>query len=178
LFWSQLPPKRFGLVSVYDGDAVGLGRVVCDSTWHHWLSFNLAGIAEANNADYRKMQAYYRNIALWLARPAQRGAMSLAAVWKVLTLSGPMAFSGRRTPWEMGERALALLGGWLAPCWTNELVVSQLNASCCISRIGLVAGFIDSSMWPSEDLQPRDSWRDVPCAETVGRRGPPRADAA
>jgi len=128
-FARQLPAKRFGLVSVYDGDVAGLGRVVCDSTWHHWLSINLAGIAEANNADYRKMQAYYRNIALWLARPAQRGAMSLAAVWRVLTLSGPMAFSGRRSPWEMGERALALLGGWLAPCWINELVVSQLNAS-------------------------------------------------
>jgi hypothetical protein len=128
-FPGRLPPKRYGLVSVYDGDLVGLGRVVCDSTWHHWLSINLHGIAEANNADYRKIQAYYRNIALWLARPEQRRAMSLAAVWGVLTLSGPMAFSGRYSPWDLGERALTLLGGWLAPCWINELVAAQVNAT-------------------------------------------------
>ena len=35
------PTKRFGLVGVYDGDSVGIGRVVVDSTWHHWLSVNL-----------------------------------------------------------------------------------------------------------------------------------------
>ena len=125
----QLPPKRFGLVSVYDGDLVGLGRVVCDSTWHHWLSINLHGIAQANNTDYQKMRAYYRNIALWLATPEQRRAMSLAAVWGVLTLSGPMAFSGRYSPWDLGERALTLLARWFAPCWINELVASQVNAT-------------------------------------------------
>jgi hypothetical protein len=76
------------------------------------------------------MQAYYRNIALWLARSEQRRAMSLAAVWGVLTLSGPMAFSGRYSPWDLGERALTLLGGdWFAPCWINELVASQVNAT-------------------------------------------------
>lgn len=42
--------KRFGLVGVYDGDSVGLGRVVVDSTWHHWFSYNLVGIQQGDQA--------------------------------------------------------------------------------------------------------------------------------
>jgi hypothetical protein len=120
--------KRFGLVSAYDGDSANVGRVVCDSTWHHWLTYNLHAIATANNTDFYKMQAYYRNIALWLARPSQRSAMSLNAVWRVMTLSAPMAFSDRHTPWDMGERAISLLGSLFSPCWISELVGAQLNA--------------------------------------------------
>ncbi len=35
--------RRFGVLGVYDGRAVGVGRVVVDSTWHHWFDVNLTG---------------------------------------------------------------------------------------------------------------------------------------
>ena len=65
---------RFGLVGAYDGDRVGIGRVVVDSTWHHWFSYNLHGFAQdqGNPAQYALMQAYYRNVGLWLAGLEQR----------------------------------------------------------------------------------------------------------
>jgi len=132
LFRPALPPKRFGLVSAYDGDPVGLGRVVCDSTWHHWLSINLHTLAEDGGPVYRKMQAYYRNVALWLARASQRRSMSVAAVWTALTHNGPVAFSERRTSWALGERTLMLLGEWLSPCWVDELVNVQVNATSMV----------------------------------------------
>ena len=132
LFRPALPPKRFGLVSAYDGDPVGLGRVVCDSTWHHWLSVNLHAIAEEGGPAYRKMQAYYRNVALWLARASQRRSMSVAAVWTALTHNGPVAFSERRTPWALGERTLMLLGEWLSPCWVDELVNVHVDATSLV----------------------------------------------
>ncbi len=43
----------FGVVSTYDGHrAVGtVGRVVCDSTWHHFVNVNLVGLVEGGIFD-------------------------------------------------------------------------------------------------------------------------------
>jgi hypothetical protein len=119
--------KRFGLVGVYDGDEVGIGRVVVDSTWHHWFTYNLhgfpravaaipggvenAGSLEGNPLVYQGMQAYYRNIGIWLATPAQRRSMLTSAVWGVVA-SDAMAFprEPRRSLWEVGERVVAVIG--------------------------------------------------------------------
>lgn len=34
--------KQFGVISVYNGHTVGLGRIIADSSWHHWLNSNLS----------------------------------------------------------------------------------------------------------------------------------------
>jgi hypothetical protein len=118
--------KRFGLVSTYDGDSVELGRVVVDSTWHHWFSLNLLGIAESNTPAYQKMQAYYRNVALWLARPNQRQSMLFSATWGVLVMSAPMEFSPSDNQWEIGERILAALEQTASRSMLGSFVASFL----------------------------------------------------
>jgi hypothetical protein len=119
-----LPGWRFGLVGAYDGDLVGIGRVVVDSTWHHWFSYNLHGFAAAAQLPqvttrlivdvhsrpspmYGLMQAYYRNVALWLATPWQRQMMLHAALWGIV-FSDPMAFPAApaRSLWAVGKRAV------------------------------------------------------------------------
>jgi hypothetical protein len=119
-----LPGMRFGLVGAYDGDGVGIGRVVVDSTWHHWFSYNLHGFYAAaqplqptarliRDVDYRPspmyglMQAYYRNVALWLATPWQRQMMLFASLWGIV-VSDPMAFPAApaRSLWAVGKRAI------------------------------------------------------------------------
>lgn len=124
---TALGSKRFGLVSVYDGDSVNVGRVVCDSTWHHWLSVNLAGIAEGDDFAYRKVQSYYRNVGLWLATPAQRQAVLIAGVWGVLVGTDPMRITFNQSAWEMGEHALAVLRHTFSPCWIGVLSGSFLE---------------------------------------------------
>jgi hypothetical protein len=140
--------KRFGVVGVYDGDRVGLGRVVVDSTWHHWFSLNLFGLVSAAMqgtvstarispsigdvsttqasaaaaAAYEKMQAYYRNVGMWLATPAQRATMLISGVWGVLVGSAPMAFSVETGPWEVGERIVAAFGKTVSPCMLGQFV--------------------------------------------------------
>ena len=38
---------RFGVgQATYDGHRADVGRVVCDSTWHHFVNVNLTGIFE------------------------------------------------------------------------------------------------------------------------------------
>ena len=84
--------RTFGLLGTYDGDPVGIGRVVVDSTWHHWFSLNLHGFeAETPNTQYQLMQTYYRNVGLWLATAAQRQSMLVAGTWGIV-VSDPMAF--------------------------------------------------------------------------------------
>ena len=66
----------FGTVGAYKGQKVGVGNVVVDSSFHHFINFNLCGFV--NSADkvskdkgqyaYDQIKTYYRNIGMWLAR--------------------------------------------------------------------------------------------------------------
>ena len=116
---------RFGLVSAYDGDRVGIGRVVVDSTWHHWFSFNLHGFKSANTPPYALMQAYYRNVGLWLANRAQRQSLLLAATWGIV-VSDPMAFpqAPRRTVWAAGARAVGVIARTVSEPMLLDFVAS------------------------------------------------------
>jgi hypothetical protein len=59
----------FAAIGAYDGQQVDVGRVVVDSTLHHWLDQNLEGLEPE---DLAKIQAYHLNVAIWLARPEHR----------------------------------------------------------------------------------------------------------
>ncbi|HEY9405141.1 MAG TPA: hypothetical protein VIQ24_20990 [Pyrinomonadaceae bacterium] len=75
-------PRCFGSISVWDGHKVARGRIVCDSTWHHFVNINLDGTgavpAPGNNRrglrnaalvftqDFHQVAEYYRNIADWI----------------------------------------------------------------------------------------------------------------
>jgi hypothetical protein len=68
--------KRFGVIAAWDGHQVlrdtPPGRIVVESTWHHFFKINVQELAEAapgtpGASDWRRIQEYYRNIASWLA---------------------------------------------------------------------------------------------------------------
>jgi hypothetical protein len=118
--------RTFALVGSYDGDSVGLGRVVVDSTWHHWFSYNLHGFAnDGPDIYFQRMQYYYRNIGVWLATPAQRQAMFAAASWG-LVVSDPMAFPAATSQslWAAGRRAQGMLAWTVSPAMLLEFVSS------------------------------------------------------
>ena len=75
---------EFPMITVYDGRAAGVGgRVVVDSTWHHWFDLNLFGLEHAaENTAWRKISRYFENVAVWLAPPGQFNMRNwLARVW-------------------------------------------------------------------------------------------------
>src|SRR6476660_327893 len=78
------PPRVFAIVGAYDGEGAGVGRIVVDSTWHHWFSLNLGGFIAEAPLIYEQMQWYYRNIAIYLATRAQRAQMLFAAIWNAM----------------------------------------------------------------------------------------------
>ncbi len=84
--------KTFGVIAVYDGHLADIGRIVVDSTWHHFVNINLIGIDAKNSYPgmnpakakgfysrpgdtpvpaYEKIMWYYRNLVYWLI-PKQR----------------------------------------------------------------------------------------------------------
>lgn len=74
---SYKPPSagyfKFPMISVYDGRSVGVkGRVATDSTWHHWFDLNIYGLEHAaDTTNWRKIERYYQNLAVWLAPPGR-----------------------------------------------------------------------------------------------------------
>lgn len=97
--------KEFGAVGAWNGHCVGVGRVVVDSTWHHWFDVNLTGRmalfndtpgniesgdarklngfldTPAGTAALQRIRNYFRNVAIWLAPPARQRSMACAALW-------------------------------------------------------------------------------------------------
>ncbi len=84
-------PQMFPIISAYDGrlaqpysGTARPGRIVCDSTWHHFVNINLDGTGTTRTAlgtgsgaafvpgpQLLKIYEYYRNIMKWL-QPANR----------------------------------------------------------------------------------------------------------
>jgi hypothetical protein len=151
---------RFGLVGAYDGDRVGIGRVVVDSTWHHWFSFNLHGFAQeqGNPAQYALMQAYYRNVGLWLAGLEQRQSMLVAAVWGTV-VTDPMAFPAApsRTVWAVGKRAVEVMARTVSQPLLFDFVAS------------LFSGKADEIFGVPTHVQPADPYAEVVPADLAVR---------
>jgi hypothetical protein len=123
---NDAPPRSFGLVGAYDGQGADVGRVVVDSTWHHWFSLNLHGFISQEPLIYTQLQWYYRNIAVYLATPAQRAQMLFAAIWNGLMNTHPGAFSRGFNVWESGRRAVDVLGHNAPQCLVSALVSSVM----------------------------------------------------
>lgn len=99
---------QFGLLAAYDGHRAAVGRVVTDSTWHHFVNVNLIGIFEggvfddfgrlgedpskhtgflatpAGRAHLARIRHYYVNTAVWLAHPDRIRAMNDVLWWDVI----------------------------------------------------------------------------------------------
>jgi hypothetical protein len=90
-----LNPRTFGAIGAYDGHRVDVGRAVVDATWHHFFNINLIGelgnpdpikgvgfdATTTGHAAYEDIKSYYRNIAVWLARPASQACMWWRMLW-------------------------------------------------------------------------------------------------
>jgi hypothetical protein len=90
-------PRTFGAIGGWDGHRVGRGRVIVDATWHHFFNINLVGDASsptpekrlafldasADPAVFEQLQAYFRNIAVWLARPQRQTCMRRGGLWAI-----------------------------------------------------------------------------------------------
>jgi hypothetical protein len=72
-------PHCFPSIAVWDGRLANAGRIVVDSTWHHFVNINLNGAGSSGGdipgqqsglttADFNVIRQYYMNISLWMSR--------------------------------------------------------------------------------------------------------------
>jgi len=81
-------PREFGLIGAWDGHEATTddGRVLVDSTWHHWFNVNLTGLRAEDGVEYADILAYFRNCAVWLAPKTKQRRMRLAGTLVALAL--------------------------------------------------------------------------------------------
>ncbi|MEX3943319.1 hypothetical protein AB4Y44_27970 [Paraburkholderia sp. BR10937] len=116
-------PRMFGIVGAYDGHRERVGRVCVDSTWHHFFDINLIGDPAApppktlgfkasptGQAYLENIKNYYRNIGVWLARPATLSRHFAAGAWAALNTQ-PLNIMVRRGDYSLTE---VLKFGYLA----------------------------------------------------------------
>jgi hypothetical protein len=143
--------RRFGVIGVYDGHGVNVGRVCVDSTWHHWFDVNLTGRpvlsldslpmddtnpktlgflgTPAGQAQYARIQNYFRNVAIWLADPSAQRCMALRAVWGgVLRYPATERLDPKLPVWELGRDARDAIGRRATQCTLSEWILDVFPA--------------------------------------------------
>jgi hypothetical protein len=119
--------RMFGIVGAYDGHdpAAGVGRIVVDATWHHWVHVNLFGFASqpVESAEFGKIKNYYWNVATWLAPPALHRAMFDTAVYGLAWVQPFDEMRGDRVDFSLlGITAKDVLGRRAGQCAVTEWI--------------------------------------------------------
>ncbi len=127
--------QEIGVVSAYNGHHVDVGRIVADSTWHHWFDINLTGTlpppspyagfdeTAAGHAALKKIDAYFLNVGVWLAPPDKQVAMRNAAWWSILWSDRVVELSPKYPIFTLGEQAIDALGLRASRCTVTEWIV-------------------------------------------------------
>lgn len=142
-------PRCFGAISVYDGDAAAVGRIVCDATWHHFVNINLNGSGAtpdttgaprtglyaggAATPEYLKIQRYYLNTVRWLAPIGRRNC------WPFLVAT-LVRFDPEMLEWRLPEPH---------PCPWDPLIRIGLIAEEAVTRYwgpGALADVVDDML--------------------------------
>jgi hypothetical protein len=104
----------FPIISAYDGHLADIGRISCDSTWHHFINVNLIGVVEggvfdqfdtaggdfnagedaskhngflssaAGLATLDKIKNYFTNIVVWLAPKTLQNCFNRKIWWELI----------------------------------------------------------------------------------------------
>lgn len=144
-------PHTFGGICAYDGHYAAVGRVVTDATWHHFVNVNLDGETGAappknvgflatalGQAHLENIKAYYRNIAVWISRPAQINCMNQRIIWGLIWQHRAIEAVATRLDikldqinveflYEVGRHARDVLGNYASQCQSRRIIIDILR---------------------------------------------------
>lgn len=95
------------VLAVYDGDMRQVGRIVADSSWHHYFDENLIGF-KSDSPTLGLLGQFYRNLALYLAPLTKRQQIGREMVNWAVTHPGVLEEIGTK-PANLGRLALRYL---------------------------------------------------------------------
>ena len=142
--------QEFGCIGAYDGQLANVGRVVVDSTFHHFVNINVDGTGSDSSdpikqqgfyasaeglEQYHDIQAYWRNIAIWLAPAASANAMFYTSLWAArwdsqIRMVTP-GLTQRRDHWRnmvgYGTAVHSVMARFWSPCTVMDWVFAEEN---------------------------------------------------
>jgi hypothetical protein len=119
--------KTYNLVTAYGGHNSDpkAGRIVADSTWHHYFNMNLTGLqadmSPGSAAD--RIGQYYGNLAVWLSSREKRQKMANAMFWWLYTRPRLMEEASSESL-DVGIVARQILLKVASPCEIHELLLA------------------------------------------------------
>lgn len=146
--------KSVPVLAVYDGDTHKVGRIVADSSWHHFFDENLRGFNETGNPTLGLLGQFYRNLALYLAPLKQRQQISQEMVDWVSTHPSVLEEIGAE-PLELGGLAVRYLSTVATRCQIAEMF--HVETLAALEEPDLVSDFptlssAEASMIPPQEL--------------------------
>ena len=111
------------LVAAYNGDSAGVGRIVADSTWHHYIGVNLTSFPHPSppGSPADQIGQFYGNLAIWLAPRRKRFEMA-CAMFKYIATHKVMMEEIGGDPLNIGIVAYTTLTQVASPCEISELL--------------------------------------------------------
>ncbi|WP_019991225.1 hypothetical protein [Rudanella lutea] len=145
--------QTFGAICAYDGHRANIGRVVTDSTWHHYVNVNLIGEASEPDTNVKgrgflasatgqqhlaQIKHYYINTAVWLSRPGNHSCFRSRLIWQLLfehrvmeaTMDNPALRFERISPsllYSIGTHATDVLGNKASQCRRLQLLIDIIQ---------------------------------------------------
>jgi hypothetical protein len=150
---SRLGGGRESVLAVYDGDNLGVGRIVADSSFHHYVDVNLQGFqASPDQTVFQLITQFYRNLAFYLIPLAKRQTIAKAMFTRIA--AHPAVLEERSSGSEaMGRVAKRYLSYVATPIELNELV--HILSPPVVREAGgnpfLPEAFLNNSL-PSQEL--------------------------
>ena len=139
---TPVDPHAFPSIAVWDGWGAKAGRIVVDSTWHHFINFNVNGagtpLTGLSDADFGVVRRYYMNIIQWMSRRRYYACIRLPLIVKLLNDSDIVEANLNQPNLPLKEISLADLnsigalaevetGQRLGPSFARELLVDMVS---------------------------------------------------
>jgi hypothetical protein len=126
--------RQIDLLTAYDGDAAKVGRIVADSSWHHYLNINLKGFPHPAPvpSESDMIGQFYGNLAVWLAPLHKRRQMAQAMAWELAVFT--KLVEDARDEGELGEVSDLTLKRAAGPCEIHELMRALAPAEVVSKR--------------------------------------------
>ena len=141
------------VLMVYDGDEVDVGRIVADSSWHHYMNDNLRGFKDTSpDKPLDLFKQLFHNIALYLA-PLSKRQMMARDIFDFFLRHAEVQEERGNVHEEVGRVALRKLLPISTGCEIEELLNIALPSDAPISRKNFASLEITgASLLPTRDV--------------------------
>lgn len=137
----QVQYRQFGVISAYNGHTVDAGRIVADSSWHHWVDLNLIqppydgfDATPQGQAALKKIDAYFLNCGTWLAPPEKQLEIRNAAWWSVVWSDRVVEIPAEAPVPFFGEQAIKTLRRFASNCAVSEWILGPIAFNNALSN--------------------------------------------